>query len=138
MKKFILLLMSLVFVLCFMGCGANTASTKTAQASIDVAYIAALQNNCSHKAEITKYLQDVKEYIDCTECGIVDLKDQIIKACPENYKIYAVVLSDYVDDTAVTNYLDNKINADSKKMISDKVDRLIHLSGLICTQVATK
>jgi ABC-type molybdate transport system substrate-binding protein len=130
MKKiFAVLICLLMFTGCaaFQGQGANTALN----ASIDVAYVAALQNNPTYKEGVVHGLTLVLEYVNCTECTIEELKLEIIKSFPDKYKIYGVVLSDYVDDTYVASIFSDKITPESKAVIIKKVDRLIKLAELI-------
>lgn len=123
----------LIVTLMFMGCsGINSSTQPAVNAAVDVAYVAALQNNPSHVAQIKTYLVTIKGYLECTECEVEELKAEAVKAFGGKYAIYALILSDYIDDTAVTNYLDNKINAETRAVISKKIDRLILLSDLIC------
>lgn len=127
MKK---LIVGVLMCLLFMGCASVNQQTAV-NASIDIAYVAALQNNPKAIPDVVKYLGTVKEYISCTECNIEDLKLQAINLAPDKYKLYALILSDYIDDVAIANFLDDKINADSKDKITKKIDRLIKISGLI-------
>jgi hypothetical protein len=128
MKKIFALL---IVTLMFMGCSGINSSTAV-NATVDVAFVAALQNNPGHVPEVKAYLATVKEYISCTECSIEELKFKAVEAAPVKYQIYALILSDYIDDTAVLNWLDDKINAESRDKITKKIDRLIRIAGLIC------
>lgn len=128
MKKLLVVGICLLVV----GC-AGFNSNQAVNASVDVAFVAAMQNNPSHVAEVKNYLTSVKGYLECTECSIEELKGKAIEACPAKYQLYAIILSDYIDDTAVTNWLDDKINPESKDKITKKIDRLMKLADLICT-----
>lgn len=136
MKRFMAGIFIIFCLFTFIGCATLQANTnvKTAvNATTDVAFIAALQNNPGYKADVVNGLKNLKLFLNVTGCTYDDLLAEVVKQFPQTskYAIYAVVISYYLDcdkpiSTTLLPMLDNY-----KAGIELKIDRLIKLTELI-------
>jgi hypothetical protein len=136
MKKIFAVLISVLCLFTFIGCASlqtNTDAKTAINVTTDVAFIAALQNNPSYKADVVAGLKNLKLFLNVTGCTYDDLLAEVIKQFPQTskYAIYAVVISYYLDcdkpvSTTLLPMLDNY-----KAGIEAKIDRLIQLAAMI-------
>jgi len=136
MKKIILCVFALFMMLTVVGCASlqtNTNAQTAVKVTTDVAFIAALQNNPSYKADVVAGLKNLKLFLNVTGCTYDEFLAEVIEQFPQTskYAIYAVVISYYLDcdkpvSTTLIPMLDNY-----KAGIEAKIDRLIQLADLV-------